>query len=430
MHTGRHTKTRASQANMVKRATADSALLPGQTSPLPAQSVADFGRWGENVEPFSNQPLYRNNCVELLIDGPATYRKMLDSIRDARELVYLETYIFADDEVGRTFASALKETKARGVTIAIIYDSVGSIASDGAFFDELERAGIRIIQYNSINPLKGMLSKLNNRGHRKLLIVDRHIAFTGGINLSETYSSSSSAGGRHDPLRNGWRDTQIAVTGPAVSGFLKTFVDRWCRITGESLPSPQPQKAGGAGSETVGIVTATGGQGRRSAIVGAYEAAIESARERVWITQAYFAPARGFVNKLKKAAKRGVDVRIIVPGITDSPLVRHASRSWYGKLLKKQIRIYESTHALLHAKTAVIDGIWSTVGTSNLDYRSFLHNDEINAVILGRRFGSRMEQQFRKDMENCRPVDLETWRRRPFMDKLVERLSRTVEYWL
>jgi cardiolipin synthase A/B len=416
---------------MLKRATASSVLMPGHTSPHPAQSVADFGKWGNELESFSSpRPLYRNNHVDLLIDGPATYRKMLDSIRAARELVYLETYIFSDDEVGRRFASALKERRERGLTIAIIYDSVGSIGSDGTFFDDLERAGIRVVQYNSINPLRGKLSKLNNRGHRKLLVVDNRIAFTGGINLSETYTSSSSAGGRHDPLRNGWRDTQIAVTGPAVDGFLRAFVDRWSRITGECLPCVEPQKAGGAGGETVAIVTATGGQGRGSAIVGAYEAAIRSARKRVWITQAYFAPARGFVSELRKAAKRGVDVRIIVPGITDSPLVRHASRSWYGTLLKKQVRIYESAHALLHAKTAVIDGIWSTVGTSNLDYRSFLHNDEINAVILGRRFGRRMEEQFTKDIEHCRPVDLHNWRRRPFLDKLIERVSRAVEYWL
>jgi cardiolipin synthase A/B len=416
---------------MVKRATAGSMSLPGHTPPQPAQSIADFGNWENDLESFvSHRRLYRDNRVELLIDGPATYRKMLDSIREARKLVYLETYIFADDGVGRTFASALEEAKERGVTVAIIYDSVGSIGSDGVFFDELERAGIRIVQYNSINPLRGKLSKLNNRGHRKLLVVDSRIAFTGGINLSETYSSSSSAGGRHDPLRNGWRDTQVAVTGPAVGGFLQTFVNRWSRITGECLPRPEPRKTSGAGRETVGIVTATGGQGRRSAIVGAYEAAIRSARRRVWITQAYFAPARGFVNELRRAAKRGVDVRIIVPGITDSPLVRHASRSWYGTLLKKQVRIYESAHVLLHAKTAVIDGIWSTVGTSNLDYRSFLHNDEINAVILGRCFGRRMEEQFRKDIDLCSPVDLESWRRRPFLDKLIERLSRAVEYWL
>lgn len=415
---------------MEKHATAGSVMLPGKSSSLPAPPAADSGQWAPDLVSFSSLPLYQGNKVELLIDGPATYRKMLDSIRDAREFIFLETYIFADDEVGRKFASALKEKREHGLTVAIIYDSVGSIGSNGSFFDDLARAGIRIVQYNSINPLRGKLSRLNNRGHRKLLIVDRRIAFTGGINLSETYSSSSSAGSGHDPLRDGWRDTQIAVTGAAVAGFLESFVNRWSRITGESLPVGEPQRSGRAGTETVGIVTATGGQGRRSAIVGAYEAAIQSANERIWITQAYFAPARGFVNKLRKAAKRGVDVRIIVPGITDSPLVRHASRSWYGTLLKKRVRIYECTNALLHAKTAVIDGVWSTVGTSNLDYRSFLHNDEINAVILGRAFGARMEEQFTKDMKNCRVMDLRTWRRRPLLDKLIERLSRSLEYWL
>jgi cardiolipin synthase A/B len=415
---------------MVKPLTARSEPLPGDTPPMSGPSAAEAVEWEDALGSFSNFPLFRNNHVDLLIDGPATYRKMLDSIRDARELIYLETYIFADDEVGRKFASALREKRERGLTVAIIYDSVGSIGSASSFFSELERAGIRIVQYNSIHPLRGRLANLNNRGHRKLLIVDNRVAFTGGINLSETYSSSSSAGSSNDPLRSGWRDTQVAITGPSVGGFLKTFVDRWFEITGERLPVPKPQKASGGAHETVGIVIATGGQGRKSAIVSAYEAAIQSATRRIWITQAYFAPARGFVNKLRKAARRGVDVRIIVPGITDSPIVRHASRSWYGKLLKKQVKIYESTNALLHAKTAVVDGVWSTVGTSNLDYRSSLHNDEINAVILGRRFGALMEVQFTKDLESSRAIDLATWRQRPFVDKLIERLSRSVEYWL
>lgn len=403
--------------------------VPGDISP--ASTAAETGDWTGVLKPFSEHSLYRNNRVELLIDGPATYARMLESIHAAKETVYLETYIFADDEVGRKFASVLKEKARRGVAVAIIYDSIGSIRSEGSFFDDLERSGIRVVQYNAINPVRGKLSKLNNRAHRKLLIVDSRVAFTGGINLSATYSSSSGGASRKDPLRDGWRDTQVAITGPAVRGFLQNFVDRWHRITGERLIVSERQGSGPIpGGETVGVVAANGGQGRKSAIVAAYEAAIRSARERVWITQAYFAPARGFVNRLRKAAKRGVDVRIIVPGISDSVIVRHASRSWYGKMLRKRIRIYESTQALLHAKTAVIDGVWSTVGTSNLDYRSFLHNDEINAVIIGRAFGRKMEAQFLEDMANCRPVDLETWKRRPLLDKFAERLGRAMEYWL
>ena len=400
----------------------------------PAHSAAvEVATWAAGTAQFSNLPLYRNNHVELLIDGPATYKRMLECISAAREHVYLETYIFADDEVGRQFATLLKEKSRAGVTVGIIYDSIGSIRSDGDFFDDMKLEGIRVIEFNDVSPGRGNLMKLNNRAHRKLLIVDSRIAFTGGINLSRTYSSSSSASPRKNLLMEGWRDTQIAVTGPAVEGFLLDFSDRWHRLCGERLRTMEHQTTdprAQPGSEAVAILTATGGDDRKSAIIDAYKAAIRRAKERVWITQAYFAPARGFVALLRKAARRGVDVRIIVPGISDSPIVRHASRSWYGKLLRKGVRIYECTNALLHAKTAVIDGIWSTVGTSNLDYRSFLHNDEINAVILGRGFARRMEAQFEQDIANSVAIDLRAWKRRPPLDKVIERLSRSFEYWL
>jgi cardiolipin synthase len=402
----------------------------------PANSGAvEVTTWAAEIARFSTLPLYRNNHVELLIDGPATYKRMLECIGAARQQVYLETYIFADDEIGRQFASLLKEKSRAGVTVGIIYDSIGSIRADGHFFDDMKREGIRVIEFNDVSPGSGNLLKLNNRAHRKLLIVDSRIAFTGGINLSSTYSSSSNAASGRNLLLEGWRDTQIAVTGPVVEGFLRDFSDRWHRLSGQRLRSKEHQSMdrranSQQGNETVAILTATGGDDRKSAIISAYKAAIRRARERVWITQAYFAPARGFVSLLRKAARRGVDVRIIVPGVSDSPIVRHASRSWYGKLLRKQVRIYECTNALLHAKTAVIDGIWSTVGTSNLDYRSFLHNDEINAVILGRGFARRMEAQFEEDIANSVAIDLETWKRRPFLDKIVERFSRSLEYWL
>jgi cardiolipin synthase A/B len=400
------------------------------TTALSESGSSEIAAWAADMESVSSLPLYRDNRVELLIDGPATDERMLECISAAQKHIFLETYIFADDEVGRQFASLLKEKSRTGVAVGIIYDSVGSIRSDGAFFDDMNRAGISVIEFNDVSPLRGNLLKLNNRTHRKLLIVDGRIAFTGGINLSKTYSSSSRAESRKDLLLEGWRDTQVAITGPAVEGFLRDFSARWQRISGERLNSVGHFAAAEAGGDTVAILTATGGDDRKSAIIDGYKAAILRAKKRIWITQAYFAPARAFISFLRKAAKRGVDVRLIVPGITDSPVVRHASRSWYGTLLRKGVRIYESTDALLHAKTAVIDGVWSTVGTSNLDYRSFLHNDEINAVILGRGFARQMEAQFETDMANCEAVDLASWKRRPMLHRIVERLSRSVEYWL
>lgn len=384
------------------------------------------------IDSIDDTPLYKDNRAELLIDGPETYRYMLAEIGQAQDFIHLETYIFADDDIGQRFANALIARSRDGVAVRIIYDSIGSMGSSEPFFERMQDAGIELIEYNNINPIEGgnPLS-INTRNHRKLLVVDGRVAFTGGINFSNSYASSASSSPPTDPLVEGWRDTHVAVYGPAVHGFEHSFESQW-RALGGALDAGDVEmpKAEKAGSDLIAVLDAEGGDNVESPIYRAYIEAIKVGQERVWITQAYFAPDKSFMDELKNAARRGVDVQVIVPGVSDHDLVLNASRSRYGDLLEAGVKICENVSSLLHAKTAVIDGIWSTVGSSNLDYRSFLHNDEVNAMIFGTDFADQMEEQFRLDLEDCRMVTLAEWKNRSLLDRLKEFLSWPLEYWL
>lgn len=381
---------------------------------------------------LSDTPLYDDSRVQLLIDGPATYAAMLESIRSASRVILLETYIFADDEIGQKFAQQLIAKSQQGVQVRIIYDSLGSVTSKDSFFESMQAAGIEIIEFHNLNPLEGGNPlNFNVRDHRKLLMVDGTVAYTGGINLSNTYSSSSKDRKRKDPKADGWRDTHIAVYGPAVQGFEKIFRDNWTEHGGKPFDLTEAESGhNAAGEEIVAVLSAQGGDGEESPIFHAYLDAMKVARHRIWITQAYFAPDEGFLDELGDAARRGVDVRVIVPGVSDSQLVLNASRSRYGRLLEAGVRIYESNSSLLHAKTAVIDGIWSTVGSSNLDYRSFLHNDEVNAVVFGVSFARSLEDQFLDDIAESRAISLDEWHDRSLFKRVKEWISWPLEYWL
>lgn len=381
---------------------------------------------------LSDAPLYKDNHTDLLVDGPATYESMLVAIEGAQQFIHLETYIFADDAVGEKFARMLIHKQQSGVPVRIIYDSVGSMDSSPEFFDTMSEAGIGLIEFHKLNPVVGGNPfDANVRDHRKLLIVDGKIAFTGGVNFSSTYASSSRRKHKTNRLKEGWRDTHIAVRGPAVAGFEEIFEMNWLGQGGDPsgfpLLLPEPVDSG---EDLIAVLHAEGGTGDESSIYHAYLKTMQVARERIWITQAYFAPDKEFMKQLVAAAQRGVDVQVLVPGFSDSNLVLYASRSRYGRLLRGGVKICESELSVLHAKTAVIDGTWSTVGSSNLDYRSFLHNDEMNAIIFGRDFAAQMEAQFREDLNGCRSVSLQEWKHRSIGSRIKEFFSWTIEYWL
>jgi len=423
---GAHGEVSASQgAALVAQAVADAP------DPQAANSLVSL------MENLSEEPLYKDNAVRLLVDGPATYDAMFGAVRAARRYIHCEVYIIGDDDVGRTFAKLLMQKAQQGVPVRLLYDSIGSWEASDGFFDRMREAGIEVIAFGSANPLNGGNPlKVNNRDHRKILIVDGEAAFTGGLNIDKNYSNSSGGDSRvkkearGKKSERGWRDTDVVVQGPAVAGFEQLFRANWERSGGvipESFDAGTPRAHG---KELVRVLSAVGGDGKVSPIRTAYELAIEKAAARVWITQPYFTPDKAFLESLKDAAARGVDVRIIVPATSDSTVVLHSSRYHYNPLLQSGVRIFEHRDAMLHAKTAVVDGIWSTVGSSNLDYRSFLHNDEVNAVIVGDDFGKQLESRFEADQTASKEITLTDWRKRGPISRAKEFCANVIAYWL
>lgn len=388
-------------------------------------------------EAISGQPLVAGNKVTLLDDGPATMRAMIGAIRAARDHVNLETYIFEADEIGRELADLLIAKQSAGVRVNVIYDSVGSLATPREFFDRMRAAGVSVLEFNPVNPMeaKGKWD-INQRDHRKLLVVDGRIAFTGGVNISKVYGKSSFLKSRRsepppkDAMDAAWRDTHMQVEGPVVADFQKLFLDTWQRQTGgqprEARYFP-PLKAEGKS-----LVRAIGSTPDRAdfAVYKTYISALAHADKYVHLTTAYFVPDRQIIDAMVNAARRGVDVRIIFPSFTDVGILLYAGRSYYDELLRAGIRVYERKTAMLHAKTAVVDGVWSTIGSTNLDMRSFLHNDEINAVVLSTEFADRMDALFQRDLQESTEITLDAWRKRGLRDRLREMSTRLLEYWL
>jgi len=379
-------------------------------------------------------PLVLGNRLILLQDGPGTYKAMFAAIRAARDHINLETYIFEPDEVGTEFAALLLEKQAVGVQVNVIYDSVGCIDTPKEFFERLRAGGVRTLEFNPVNPAQGNKKEwlLNNRDHRKLLVVDGKTAFVGGINISDTYSSGSFSRPREKGTERevGWRDTHLQIEGPAVAEFQKYFLDTWARQKAPPLPSrnyfPPLRKQGNEIVRTIGSEA----DATDRPIYLTLLSAIGHAERNIHLTIAYFVPDPQLRAALADAARRGVDVQLVLPGKTDSWAVFQAGRSHYDELLRAGVRIYERRDAVLHSKTASIDGVWSTIGSTNLDWRSFLHNDELNAVILGADFARQMDSMFAKDRAASNPIDPGEWKRRSVLLRIQEWLARRFEYWL
>jgi cardiolipin synthase len=382
-------------------------------------------------EALVGSPLVAGNKVTLLQDGPATYQAMLAAIRNAKSHVHLETYILEDDEVGQRFADALIAKQSEGVAVALIYDAVGALGTPAAFFKRLTDAGVKVLQFNPVNPLQAKAGwNVNERDHRKLLVVDGRSAFLGGINISGVYSGGSIKSMSRKPDALPWRDTHVQIDGPVVGDYQKMFLDTWVKQKGDALPPrdyfPAPEVRGKE------IVRAIGSSPDEpySAVYAAFISAIDNAQTEVLLSNAYFAPDPQLRRALKDAVERGVDVKLLLPSKTDSGLIFHAGRSYYEEMLRGGIKIYERRDALLHSKTAVIDGVWCTVGSTNLDWRSFLHNQEVNAVILSVDFAVEMRAAFERDLALSDPVTLAQWERRSLGNRLKEGLARMWEYWL
>jgi cardiolipin synthase A/B len=404
---------------------------------------------------LSDTPLVVGNQVTLLQNGPATYKAMIDAIHGARDNVNIGMYIFSDGQVGQMFADALMERQRHGVQVNVMYDSLGSFHTSASFFEKMQQTGIAVLPYRPLNPFAATLHwELSHRNHRKMLIVDGRIAFTGGINISEDYASGPSGSGEADdnqgsarsaqpaqsaqtaqsaqPAQNArtllesWRDTDIKLEGPVVAQLQRIFLNEWYYQRGPPLsPRIYYPKLERKGGEIVRVISSV--PERFSSIYVNTISAIANSQTNIYITDAYFAPDRQMLRQLEQAARRGVDVRLLLPSQTDAMLLLSAERSHYAGLLKSGIKIYEWRGKMLHAKTATIDGVWSTVGTSNLDWWSIARDNEVNVIILSHPFADQMNAMFDNDLKYASEITPDQWKGRGWRERLDEQFAGIVE---
>jgi cardiolipin synthase A/B len=381
-------------------------------------------------KPLDESHWVPGNRVRLLEDGPASYRAMFDAIARAHDSVNLETYILEGDGVGEKLADLLIAKQSAGVQVNLLYDAVGSLGTPKSYFERLRDAGVNVCEFNPLLPKRGFIADPNQRDHRKQVIVDGRLAESGGINVSNVYSSGSAGHAQSDEapsLTSGWRDTNVSVEGPAAAQYQALFVASWEKQRCEPLGARNYFPLVGArGDKTVRVVGSSADELRRMYL--ALVAAIRESHRSVYITMAYFVPDDEIRDALEDAARRGVDVHLILPGFSDSWVVLEAGRSYYGELLAAGVHISELHGALLHAKTAVIDDVWTTVGSTNLDWRSLLYNDELNTIVVGADFGTAATAMFENDLHEATLVDPARWRERGVTPRVREGFARLFAY--
>jgi cardiolipin synthase len=354
--------------------------------------------------------------VQLLWKGRDSFRIIFDAVGRAEKLICLQFYIFKNDETGTALSELLKQKSHEGVKVYILYDHFGSFGTPRSFWKEMRQAGIQV---RASHPFR-WTAPLNyvHRDHRKLIVIDSKKAFTGGLNIANEYS------GFHLRRRSrGWRDTGVIVEGPIVNELFDTFKKSWTTWGGEEIFFQAACEETRGGRPEDGIpalpIFAYSGVGRRR-MRNLLRFNVEHAQTSILLTTAYFTPSRRLIERLERAVKRGVKVRILVPGKSDVPAASYAGRAFFSRLLKAGIEIYTYLGEMLHAKTYLFDQCWSVIGSTNLDYQSLRYNDEGNVGILDVPFASQMTEVFEEDLKNSSRIDAASWRRRPFLEKVKE----------
>ena len=360
-------------------------------------------------------PIVGGNRTETLLNGDQIFPSMLQAIGSARRTIDFETYIYWSGRVGKSFADALSERARAGVKVHILVDWVGSQKMDKAQLAEMEAAGVEIRRYH---PLRWYtIDRINNRTHRKLLVVDGRIGFTGGVGIADEWN-----GHAQDPEH--WRDTHYRIEGPAVAQMQAAFLDNWTKVSGTVLHGESyfPPLAP-AGDEPAQVFKSSVEGGAESTHL-MYLMAIAAARRSIDLAMAYFVPDEVALETLEAAMKRGVKVRIIMPGPhTDSALVRRASRAMWGRMLAAGAEMYEYQPTMYHCKVLVVDGLWTSVGSTNFDNRSFSLNDEANLNIYDRAFAQRQIRDFEADLEHSRRITYDEWASRPWHERAWEHFA-------
>jgi cardiolipin synthase len=364
-------------------------------------------------------PWLEGNDVELLNNGDAFYPRMLEAIDVAEVSITIEAYIYWAGEVGLQFANSLARRSMAGVKVKILLDAIGSASIGAEILKTLDEAGCQVAWYNPIHWYT--LGRFNHRTHRKSLIIDGRIAFTGGAGIADHWR-----GNARGPSE--WRDMQVRIEGPAVTPLQTGFAHNWQQSTGELLsgdsyyPSLEPH--GPLQVQTLMSSPETGASSVRTM----YYLSIVCARHSLYIANPYFVPDPVAIETLIEAKKRGIDIRIMVSGIrNDNWVARHNSVRLFGRLLDAGIEIFEYNRTMLHQKTMVVDGVWATIGTTNFDNRSFAHNEETNICVYDRTLARALQRVFREDMEACVRIDRATWKRRGAWARVQELVASFLE---
>ncbi len=380
-------------------------------------------------ERVTHIPFVAGNAVTLVTDGQQTYAALAAAIDGARQRIDMESYEF-DPVEGARFGDLLLAKRAQGVEVNLIFDSFGSLDTPASLIARLRQGGVLVLEYHPVGFFTGLPLDLNRRDHRKLLVVDDAIAITGGVNINQVYDirRQTRRGRPVDPAKLAWRDTDVRIEGPVVEQFERIFEQTWKGQHGPPLPPPPPP-ATRRGDALVQAIDGTPSR-HRTLIYRTLLVTISLARTSIHLTTGFFAPTPDLDHALEAAARRGVDVEIVVPAHSSSATVIAAGRAHYEDLLEAGVKIFERRGVFLHAKTAVIDHAWATVGSANLDWRSVIYNNEINAVILDRGFAQRMEALFADDVAASHPIDPQTWAQRSWLERIKEKSARIFEFLL
>ncbi|HET6158247.1 MAG TPA: phospholipase D-like domain-containing protein [Dongiaceae bacterium] len=376
-------------------------------------------------------PLTAGNKTELLRDGNGTFAAIFTAIRGARHHVNLEYYTLEDVTYdGERLGDLLIAKRQAGVAVNIIYDSYGSSDTPSKFFARLKKAGVNLLSFHPVNPLEAAASGYspNDRNHRKIMIVDGRVAVIGGVNLATYYQSKAPGKETGSKRPEAWRDLSIRIEGPAVEQLQGLFLGHWRSERGPKLDqSDFFPKLPARNGEIVRIIGSSPQQDVSRYYVTLISA-IRNAERRIWLTTAYFVPTFEEKVELQAAAERGVDVRLILPAVSDASQAIAIARSHYSDLLESGARIFEIDNVTLHSKAVTIDGVWSAIGSSNFDHRSVLFNDEVDAIVLGNETADALEKIFEEDQGTAKEIKLEEWRRRPLIERVGDFFQRGWQY--
>ncbi|WP_245340600.1 phospholipase D-like domain-containing protein [Mesorhizobium sp. WSM4313] len=364
---------------------------------------------------YSLGQMFEANAVQTLVNGDEIFPAMLQAIHTARSTINMETYIYWSGSVGYEFATALAAKAQEGVEVRVLVDWLGSLPFDEDLIHIMTNAGVRFQRYRPIYWYT--LERVNNRTHRKLLTVDGRIAFTGGVGIADNWLGDAR-------IPTEWRDTHYRIEGPAVAAFQAAFAENWLETAGETLQGekfyPPLTPAGNLSAQLILSSQPNGSENMELMML----AAMAAAKNHLRIGMAYFVPDDVALQQILDARKRGVIVDIIVPNsLTDVPIVRKGSRYFWGKLLKAGVRIYEFQPTMYHPKLLIVDDVWASFGSANLDERSLRLNDEANLNIYGKDFAHAQIDLFNRDLVRCKQIGLEEWQTRPWTEKVTDWLA-------